>query len=133
MIVAPMMPRINAPLTFREYRKAVRSRPPTVTMAVPLFKLPRATGSDGFPVPTAKPPLKKPIAKMNAPMPAPIPSLIGTGTASRRARRTPRAMATQMARPSRATTPIAPCHERPAPLTRPNATTALMPRPAAPA
>ena len=133
MIVAPMIPRINAPLTFRAYRNAVSKRPPIVTMAVPLFRFPSATGSEGLPVPTARPPLKKPIAKINAPMPAPMPSLIGTGTASRSALRTPSAIATQIARPSSATTPIAPCQERPAPLTRPNATTALMPSPAAPA
>src|SRR5258705_5373240 len=131
--VAPMIPRISAPLMLREYRNVVSSSPPMVTIAVPLLRLPSATASAALPVPMARPPLQNPIAKINAPLPAPMPGLCGTGTASSKVRRTPSAIAMQIARPSSATTPIAPCHERPAPLTRPNATTALMPRPAAPA
>ena len=84
-----------------------------MTIAVALFRLPSAIGSDGIPVATARPPLNAPMVKMNAPMPAPMPSLSGTGTASRSARRTPSAIATQIASPSSATTPMAPCHERP--------------------
>ena len=51
------------------------SSPAMVTSTVPEFRLPSATGSDGLPVPIARPPLKKPMAKMNAPIPAPMPSL----------------------------------------------------------
>ncbi len=128
--------RINAPFTFRVYRRMATSSPSSVSDAAAVFGNTNSVGVPPLNVPSGNgvamsPPLTKPMKRMNNPMPTAIASLRLFGTAFITASRRPARTSTVTTMPSRTITPIAPCGVSPSPTTNWNATAALIPNPVA--
>jgi hypothetical protein len=128
-IVVAMIPISRSPRTRRARSTIVKTRPNSVTKTGHVVSGARSTT---VPSPrTTRPELTRPMNAMKSPIPIAIAFFRSSGIASRIRSRMPVNTRIVTAIPSTTTSPIAAGNERPSPATRPNATTALRPRPGA--
>ena len=125
------MPMRMAPRTLRTIKAAVTTSPKTAISATGsrtrlALKVTLVTGlaRTRFACP-------RPITVRNRPMPAAMPRFKSGGMARKTASRAPASTSSTTTTPSSTMTPMAVCHDSPAPFTMPYATAAFSPMPAA--